>query len=298
MAAVSRTIFGGHGIGFACTVAARLLASDGLISFQLGSGGALLVSTNDRYWLQPLLLDRSYELDLDHFLKRTLTARDVFFDCGANLGLWSIAAAHVIRDPARVIAIEASSRTFTRLLANLKANNRNFTALHRALSDVTSSSTSFYASAGDHASATLVEDLSPDDAQSESVATISLLDLVRERTSSEASDALIFLKLDIEGMERRVLATINPAQNSNIVILYEDHGSDTTHATTVFLLGRGFVVALMGDDGELERIRQTTLDRLDVLKVNPARGYNFLAITPGGAAATRLLALYPQDKFG
>jgi FkbM family methyltransferase len=296
-AAISRTIFRGRGVGLACTVAAQLVGSRGQTSFQLGNGGSFLVTVDDKYWLQPLLLDRSYELDLDNFLRRTLTSRDVFLDCGANLGLWSIAAAGVIRDSERVVAVEASSRTFARLIANWEANDRSFTVLHCALSDVTGSKVSFFASAGDHASATLVEGLSPDDAQPEIITTVSLLDLVRERMSSDAGDALVFVKLDIEGMERQVLATIDPEQHGELVIMYEDHGSNTTHITP-FLLERGFGVAFMADDGALEQIRRTALHRLDALKVNPARGYNLLAVAKRGAAASRLARLYPQLELG
>jgi FkbM family methyltransferase len=296
-ATVSRTIFHGRGVGFACRVAARLVGRSGQTSFQLGGGGAFLVPVDDTYWLQPLLLDRSYELDIDHFLRRTLTSRDVFLDCGANLGLWSIAAARVIRDPERVVAVEAGSRTFARLIANWEANDRCFTVLNRALSDVTGSNVSFFASTGDHASATLVEGLSPVDAQSEIITTVSLLDLVRERMPSNAGDALVFVKLDIEGMERQVLATVDPDQHSDLVILYEDHGSDTTHVTA-FLLERGFGVAFMTDDGSLEQIRRDTLHRLDALKVNPLRGYNLLAVATRGAAASRLARLYPPLKLG
>ena len=295
--AVSRTIFRGRGVGFACTIAARLVGSSGQTSFQLGGGGYFIVTVDDRYWLQPLLLDRSYELDLDHFLQHTLTSRDVFLDCGANLGLWSIAAARVIRDPERVVAVEASSRTFARLIANWEANDRSFTVLHRALSDVTGSKASFFASAEDHASATLVEGLSPGDAQLETITTVSLLDLVRERMLSDAGDTLIFVKLDIEGMERQVLATIDPEQHGELVIMYEDHGSNTTHITA-FLLERGFGVAFMTDDGTLEQIRRTALHRLDALKVNPARGYNLLAVALRGAAASRLARLYPEFELG
>jgi FkbM family methyltransferase len=236
-------------------------------------------------------------LDLDHFLIRTLTSRDVFLDCGANLGLWSIAAARVIRDPERVVALEAGSRTFAKLIANWVANDRSFTVLNRALSDVTDSKVLFYGSEEDHASATLVEKLMPEDAQPEIITTVSLLDLVRDRMPSDTGDALVFVKLDIEGMERQVLATIDPKQHAKLVILYEDHGNNKSH-TTAFLLERGFEIAFMADDGTLEQIRRTTLHRLDALKVNPARGYNLLAVAARGAAASRLAALYPELKFG
>jgi len=293
--AVSRTIFRGRGVGFACTVAAHLVGSGGQTSFRLGGGGSFLVAVDDTYWLQPLLLDCSYELDLDHFLRRTLTSRDVFLDCGANLGLWSIAAARVIRDPERVVAVEAGSRTFAGLIANWKANERSFTPLHRAISDVTGREASFFASVGDHAAATLVEGLAPDDAHQEVITTVSLLDLAPE--PSDIGNGLVFVKLDIEGMERRVLATIDPQEHGNFVILYEDHGSDTTHVTA-FLLERGFEVAFIADDGTLEQIRRTTLSRLDALKVNPGRGYNLLAVAARGAAAARLAELYPELELG
>jgi len=294
--AVSRAIFRGRGVGYACTVAGRLVASNGCASFQLGGGGTFLAPVDDRYWLQPLLVDRSYELDLDHFLRRVLTSRDVFFDCGANLGLWSVAAARVIHDPNRVVAVEAGSRTFARLLANWEANERSFTVLHRALSDVTGNKASFFASASDPASATMVEVLSPEGAQIEVVTTVSLLDLLRQREASKALDTLAFVKLDVEGMERQVLATIDPEQHGDLVILYEDHGSDTSRITA-FLLERGFKVAFMSADGTLEQIGLTALHRLDALKVNPARGYNLLAVSPRGAAAGRLAGLYPQFEF-
>lgn len=291
--AVSNALFRGRGVGYACTVAGRLIASEGSVSFQLGGGGTFLAPVDDRYWLEPLLVERGYELDLDHFLRRMLTSSDIFFDCGANLGLWSVVAARVIPDPMRVVAVEASSRTFSRLLANWEANGRSFTLLHRALSDVTGNSVSFFASPSDPASATLVEKLSPKGAQPETVTTVSLLDLVRQWGTRKAQSALVFVKLDVEGMERQVLATIDPEQHTDLVILYEDHGSDTSHITA-FLLERGLKIAFLSDDGTLEQIELTTLHRLDALKVSPARGYNLLAISPRGAAAGRLAEVYPQ----
>jgi FkbM family methyltransferase len=290
----SRWLFRGRGVGFACTVAARLMAAGGRVSFQLGDGGTFSVRTDDRYWLTYLLLEQSYELDLDHFLGRALTSRDAFLDCGANLGLWSIAAARVIGNKERVVAVEAGASTFAQLATNWEANGRSFTVLHRAVGDVSGKQVSFFASAGDHASATLVEGLSPGDAKPETTTTVSLLDLIHEQNTGIANDALIFVKLDIEGMERQVFATIDPDRHGNLVVLYEDHGSETDHVTA-FVLERGFRTAFMADDGSLEPIKNDTLHRLDELKVNPARGYNLLAVAPGGVAASRLTKLFDID---
>lgn len=294
--AISRAIFRGRGVGLACTIAACLVGHNGRTSFQLGNGGTFIVTVDDRYWLQPLLLDESYEPELDHFLKRALTSRDVFLDCGANLGLWSIAAAQMIHDPERVVAIEASSHTFSRLSENWEVNGRSFEVLHGALSDVSGDKVSFYASTEDHASATLVESLSPNNAKPETITTVSLLDLMRARTPLTALDTLVFAKIDVEGMERQVLAPIDPERQGEIVILYEDHGSGMT-PITAFLLERGFAVAFLADDGTLEPIRLADLGRLQTLKKDPGRGYNLLAIAPKGAAAARLAALYPEVIF-
>jgi hypothetical protein len=126
---------------------------------------------------------------------------------------------------------------------------------------------------------------------------VSLLDLLRDRAPRTTSDALVFVKIDVEGMEQRVLTPVYPRQHGEIVILYEDHGNRVT-PTTAFLAERGFVVAFMADDGTLERIVPTNLKRLNELKTNSARGYNLLAVAPKGAAATRLDKLYPALKLG
>lgn len=290
--AVSRSLLGGRGVGLGCTTAARLLGTNGHISFLLSGGGVFGVGTNDRYWLNYLLLEKSYETDLDHFLTRALTSKDSFLDCGANLGLWSIAAARVIGDKTRVVAIEAGSRTFAQLKQNWVANDRSFTIHHKAVGIVSGELVSFFASVGDHASATLVEGSSPEDAQMESVTTISLLDLINEQRSRQASsDALIFVKLDVEGMERQIVSTIRPSEQSSVVIMYEDHGSELNHVTT-FVLQQGFQVIFLADDGTIEPIKKDTLTRLKQLKADPARGYNLLAFAPTGLAASRLTTLF------
>lgn len=217
-------------------------------------------------------------------------------DCGANLGLWSIAVARVIGDAKRVIAVEAGSDTFTQLQLNWEANDRSFTVLHRAIGTVSGEKISFFASVGDHASATMVEGLSPGDLKMETVTTVSLLDLVEEQLSLQAApDALTFVKLDIEGMERQIFSTIPANQHDSLLILYEDHGSEINHVTE-FVLEQGYQVAFLSDDGSLEPITTESLFRLGELKTNPARGYNLLAFAPTGRAATRLADCYNSNS--
>jgi hypothetical protein len=110
---------------------------------------------------------------------------------------------------------------------------------------------------------------------------------------TDAGDGLLFLKLDIEGMERQALASVDPELHGKLVISYEEHGIDTTRLTG-FLLNRGFRVGFMASDGSLERIRPDNLRRLKTLKANSQIGYNLLAVAARGAAMSRLAGLYPQ----
>ncbi len=291
-AAASRSLFNGKGVGFMCTIAAGLVGVQSRLSFQLRGGGTFTVQTDDRYWLRCLLIERNYETDIDHFLSRALTSVDSFLDCGANLGLWSIAAARVITDAKRVVAVEAGSRTFEQLKLNWDANDRSFTLMHRALSQSSGEKVCFFSSADHHASSTLIEGLSPSDAREELVTSISLEDLLIEQSSYQSrADALTFVKLDVEGLERRIISTILPDRHGNVVLLYEDHGSDTEHVTKV-VLEQGFRVAFLADDGSIEPIRPGGVGRLDQLKTDSGHGYNLLAFSPNGQAALRMSALF------
>jgi FkbM family methyltransferase len=293
LVAIARRAFRGRGVGYSCTAAARAMSYDGLLTFQLHRGGSFQVSARDRYWLVPLLLDQGYEPEVDHFLGSTLDAGDVFFDCGANLGLWSVAAAQVIDDPARVVAVEPGAETFTGLRTNWELNGRNFTPLKRALSDSSGTTVEFFASRSDPASATLVEGLSPVDAHRELVQTISLGDLLRMQEPRVPS-GLAFVKLDVEGLESRVLSAAHHDVEGRTVLLYEDHGRDTAHKATSQALAQGFDVAFLGDDGSLQAIRPDSLQRLSELKRDRGRGYNLVAVLPSGAAADRLGRAYPD----
>ncbi|UUR09442.1 FkbM family methyltransferase [Sphingomonas glaciei] len=287
-----KALTSGRGVGLGCTLAARSIGKDGQLDFRLRGGGVFMVRTDDRYWLTYLLLLKNYENDLDHFLTRVLRAKDSFLDCGANLGLWSIAVSRVIDDARRVVAVEAGSRTFAQLERNWEANDRSFTTLHRAVGEISGERVSFFASVGDHASATMVQGLRPEDSKEEIVTTVGLLDLVAEqRILRTADDALIFVKLDIEGMERKIFATLDPADHGDLALLYEDHGSEQNHVTA-FVLERGFGTAFLADDGSIEFITGENLHRLSALKTDSSRGYNMLAFVSGGAAAGRLANVY------
>ncbi|MFT3852362.1 MAG: FkbM family methyltransferase [Ilumatobacteraceae bacterium] len=286
---------GGRAIGLSCRLTGKALAGkDGAVRFDLGGNGVLLVDRRDSLWLRSLLVDRSYEPDVDHLLASMFHPGDGFLDCGANLGIWSIATGHIAGDAGRVVAVEAGTDQYAHLVANNVANDDRFVALHRAVSDASGQEVPFYSAPSDHVSASMLRELAPAGATEENVATIGLRELLDCVRAAREPDGLTFVKLDIEGMETRVLSTFDCASHGDIVVLYEDHGRDQGHATSRLLLDRGFVVAFLFDDGTVERIDAVNIDRLRDLKTNENHGYNLVAVAPGGRAAARLIEQYPE----
>ncbi len=91
-------------------------------------------------------------------------------------------------------------------------------------------------------------------------------------------------------MERDVFSALDPKDYGDLIIIYEDHGSETQHVTGK-VLEMGYSAIFMGDDGTLEPILPNSLSRLDELKTDAAKGYNLLAFAPDGPAANRVAAI-------
>lgn len=270
--------------------AGRALATHGKVRFRLASGSTILAISTDQYWLRQLLFDREYEPDIDNFVTRTVTAEDAFVDCGANIGLWSVAVSNVIRDPDRIVAVESAARTVQQLQENWNANCRPFTIVARALSVRDNELINFYSSESDPASATAVEAAAPSDAQREEVLTISLATLLAAQRSAPARPSVVFVKLDVEGVEQFVLQTLDPRRDDDIIVIYEDHGRDMSHAATVAALDAGFSIAFIEADGRLRPVASSSLAGLAALKTNPRWGYNLVAFAADGPAARRIAA--------
>jgi FkbM family methyltransferase len=271
--------------------AGRLLGSGGKVRFRLAGGRTLVVSSTDRYWLRQLLFDREYEPEIDGFVTRTVTAEDAFVDCGANIGLWSVAVSDVIRDPNRIVAVESAVRTVQQLHDNWDANHRPFTIVPRALGVRDDELVHFYSSATDPASSSTVKESAPADSLTEDVLTISLPTLLAsQRSASDRRPGVVFVKLDVEGIEQHVLRSLDPRTDDDVIVIYEDHGRDTRHLATAAALAIGFTVAFIEADGGLRPVPSSSLADLDALKSNPYRGYNLVAFAAEGPAARRIAA--------
>lgn len=81
--------------------------------------------------------DGVYEPEVVHLLVRALRPGDVAVDGGANIGMLTMAMSQLVGDLGRVLAVEATPRTFRHLRANIDLNDAaNVVAVQCALWEV------------------------------------------------------------------------------------------------------------------------------------------------------------------
>lgn len=92
-----------------------------------------------------LLANGTYEPQLCEALAKVLKKDGVFMDVGANVGLFSLLAAHRLVPEGRVVAFEASPRIFSFLERNAQRNPRpGLTLFHRAVTERSGDEMSFF----------------------------------------------------------------------------------------------------------------------------------------------------------
>ncbi|MFI9638965.1 FkbM family methyltransferase [Micromonospora sp. NPDC051925] len=156
-----------------------------------------------------LYLFGTWEPHLTAWIRRRLTPGGTVIDIGANIGYYSLLAAHLVGPTGRVVAVEPSP-TFTRALATAAHANRldNIRIVRAAASD-TSEQIAFYTP--DTANLGNTTQVRPDGS---AVAAFQaearpLPDLT---TTNELAQARI-IKIDAEGAEAAVIRGLTPAIN-------------------------------------------------------------------------------------
>src|SRR5438046_4684967 len=108
----------GRGIGLAMQAVKPLLNSQ-LSCVHFADGSRLYFRLDDVYWnafiREP---DIEYEPEIGKFLMRLKDVDYVFFDCGANIGYWSVLVTSEMLGRKRAIAVEPSRETIASLQHN------------------------------------------------------------------------------------------------------------------------------------------------------------------------------------
>jgi FkbM family methyltransferase len=221
-------------------------------------------------------------------LDRALAAETHFIDAGANIGWWSLYASTRLA-PGRILAVEASPRTYRQLTATRELNSDAFVTVNAALWDRPGErlwvGTPIVRRRLRHPRAR-VRDLDPraEPAEGtvavEAVMSTTIDQLVGEHWGT-GQPARLVVKLDVEGAERRALAGAVRTLAGDHLLVYEDHGRDRSSAVSAHLLDRGYRVFFWGDGGALFEIRELTA--LARLKADRRRGYDLVACPPGSS---------------
>jgi FkbM family methyltransferase len=274
--------FGGAGtmpfkyVGYStiCRMISRVLIRNHSYSLllKIGDNSLMKVFLNDPYWSTLVAASYEYEHDFRIALTKLKNLEFVFIDCGANFGYWSILLSSLDFCHHRVLAIETSYPTFQILTYNCQLNNGRFSVLHRAVHS-RSGLLAYVNTSGGHAGTNVkVDKNGPQNA--ERVLTISLDDAVYETFCGYPEYMII--KLDIEGNEIDALSSASKVLARDILLYYEDHGSDPESKTTNFVLEvLKLTVFRLSSNGNFMPINSA--HEASQIKSDKSRGYNFFA---------------------
>ncbi len=231
------------------------------------AGFLFRIYLRDPYWVRLLFSSYHYEPEIQWFMENILSSDHTFVDCGANTGYWTLFAALFTKN---VVSIEASPTTFSLLQENMALNGNSVALINSAVYRESGKSVEFVRNDNRHAAAHIVGTQAVwggnYSGKIEKVDTTTLNDLC-------SNGETLIIKLDIEGAEIEALRGCEKLWQSNFLIIYEDHGSDTTCKTSRYLLDGGFVVY-----SYYEGMKEiANVNEISLMKSDKRKGYNFFA---------------------
>ena len=250
--------------------------------------GHFLVPLGDGYAVKLLDPTYHYEPELEPYFIAAMRAGCAFLDGGANLGYWSVVASDECDEPGRVVAVEPVPAIFERLRENARLNADRFVCEQAALWSEPDVDLTIASHPQWHAGSSVLHGpRSAADGQYTTLVPSTTIDRVVRHYWPDERPLLI--KLDVEGAESAALAGgADTLANRDVVLIYEDHGSDSEHTSTRAVLdGLGFRVYACTSKGPVE-IRG--LGDVARIKTDTVHGFNFLAFPPRSTVGPAVLA--------
>ena len=233
-----------------------------LASVTFDDGSRLIFPIGDVYWNAFLWQkDFDYEPEVRHLLQALYTTDYLFIDAGANIGYWSVLVTSAMLGRKRADAIEASPETFAFLKLNSAANDDRFGVSQNAIFATDGIKLGF--TRGPHSTRHIAYDLG----RGVDTMTSVTLDTIAGDASPQQK---VVVKLDVEGSEVEALAGCRRLLQRDTLIIFEDHGNDSTHATTGFVMENALPVYWLTDHGRILAVPRP--GDLDKLKINRYRG--------------------------
>ncbi len=232
----------------------------------IGAGLRMCVDTGDENgrWVYMHGLERRERITRQFV--RLLRPGDHAIDVGANVGYFTLLAAHLVGPDGSVRAFEPSPTVFPRLQANLRLNPRlNVRALPVAVADRRGRAT-FYSAPPDRSGYSSLRHLGPDTAGAVTVETVALDDLLTELPPTQ------LVKIDVAGAEwlvlqgmRRLLERDRPYLICEIDDGFlRELGADADRVCR-FLRNSDYRLYRIVERGELVPVAAAPLDRCNLL---------------------------------
>ena len=265
--------FAFRGLGAYCRLAHRIFGDQGvMVALNLPGGGVFNMPIYDLSWQSYLYRNRTYEPEIEAFVSRHIEGQFDWLDCGANFGYWSVwLAGRRGTDLGRIIAIEPSPHCLPVLRRNVAHNTPAIDLVEKAIHRQAGLSLAFVVKEAHVASHLL--DQAEGDAEG-TVETVQTTTLDELATQFGLGNRPIIVKLDVEGQEINAISGASRLAKSDVIYLYEDHGKDLECETSAFLLGQGYSVFALEDQGQT---KLTSVEAVRALKVSATKGYNFAA---------------------
>lgn len=248
----------------------------------IGDNLSYKFNLQDAYWNKLLITNYKYEPELHFLFQRIKTIDFDFFDCGANLGYWSVLLGGNGYGPKKIYAVEPIRLNCDRVLENLELNNINALVLRKAITATSGEIVNLLLQESDFSNTAASVTFENINGSYEEVESISMKDLI-----SNSNNPNLVIKLDIEGQEIVALQNIIGELKSDerdILVSYEDHGNDRQSRVTEYLLKAELDVFYLSDDNKLSKI--DSAENATVFKHNIHRGYNFIAFKQNSIYAT------------
>ena len=153
--------------------------------------------------LSQFIYCEDFEWQEREFLNSFLGPGDVFVDMGANIGLFTVIAAHLVGQTGQVYGFEPFSKNFNRLLENVQLNGfTNVSCHHTAVADQQGEATLAAPLDGLGAWSSCAHPIAGHQFTTETVAAVPWDQFAQEH---DLVDRVTMMKIDVEGWETRVL---------------------------------------------------------------------------------------------
>jgi FkbM family methyltransferase len=162
-----------------------------------------------------MIIGRIYEPEITRFVIENIKNSDKFIDVGANIGYYSILASRNIKNTSEIYSFEPVIETFNRLKENVKLNQiKNITLYNFALGDINKTDNIYLREELGHNSILHKEKIK--DVKKQKIFIRRFDDIKKIRNNQ------IFLKIDVEGYELKVLSGMKKLLNDNqCTIIFE-----------------------------------------------------------------------------